>query len=92
MNHFVIRSSNLSGGSSYSMNMANSKKNNESTEKDIDTFLNEYPSTKLNDVEQETLEGLIQEDEALKAIQEFKNNKSPGVDGITIEFYKKNVG
>lgn len=38
--------------------------------------------------EMESCAGLLSEDECLNAIKEFKNNKSPGTDGFTSEFYK----
>ncbi|XP_061165600.1 uncharacterized protein LOC133174502 [Saccostrea echinata] len=34
------------------------------------------------------LEGLISKEEALLALKNMKNNKSPGSDGFTVEFYK----
>ena len=36
----------------------------------------------------ESCEGLLSEDECLNAIKKLKNNKSPGTDGFTSEFYK----
>ena len=60
---------------------------------DNDTFL-ESPFfkpqniTPLTQEEMESCEGLLSEDECLNAIKEFKNNKSPGTDGFTSEFYK----
>ena len=43
---------------------------------------------KLNQAEQTQCEGLITEAECIKAIKDMKNQKSPGSDGITVEFYK----
>ena len=43
---------------------------------------------KLNDIEKRNCEGKINENECLKALKEMKNNKSPGSDGLTVEFYK----
>ena len=43
---------------------------------------------KLNDTEKRNCEGKITENECLKALKEMKNNKSPGSDGLTVEFYK----
>ena len=34
-------------------------------------------------------EGLITENECFKAVKNMKSNKSPGSDGLTVEFYKK---
>lgn len=43
---------------------------------------------KLSGVDQEKCDGLITELECAKALKEMKNQKSPGSDGITVEFYK----
>lgn len=43
---------------------------------------------KLNDTDKQTCEGLLTESECTKALKDMKNNKSPGSDGITVEFYK----
>ena len=43
---------------------------------------------KLNDTEKRNCEGKITENECLKALKEMKNNKGPGSDGLTVEFYK----
>lgn len=43
---------------------------------------------KLNDMQKTQCEGLITENELLKSIKSFKNNKTPGTDGLTAEFYK----
>ena len=42
----------------------------------------------LTEEEKKVCEGLITEDECKTALQTMKNNKSPGSDGITTEFYK----
>ena len=60
---------------------------------DSDTFLTlpffkTQNITPLTQEEMESCEGLLSEDECLYAIKEFKNNKSPGTDGFTSEFYK----
>ena len=38
--------------------------------------------------EMQNLEGLLTLPEALKSLKQMKNNKSPGIDGFTVEFYK----
>ena len=43
---------------------------------------------KLNANEKVKCDGLISEDECEKALKEMKNQKSPGSDGLTTEFYK----
>ena len=45
----------------------------------------------LNEEEKEVCDGLLTEYECGLALKEMQNNKSPGSDGITIEFYKKNI-
>ena len=44
--------------------------------------------TSLNEEEKLSCEGIVSEDECLKALKEFKNCKSPGTDGLSAEFYK----
>ena len=43
---------------------------------------------KLTNLESENLEGLISFDEASLALKSMKNNKSPGSDGFSSEFFK----
>ena len=43
---------------------------------------------KLNEINKQTCEGLLTENECAKALKDMKNSKSPGSDGITVEFYK----
>ena len=43
---------------------------------------------KLSEQESNSCESLIGDQECIKALKEMKNNKSPGSDGITTEFYK----
>ena len=43
---------------------------------------------KLNETDKLTCEGTLTEYECANALKEMKNNKSPGSDGITTEFYK----
>ena len=47
-----------------------------------------YGLPKLTVEEQNICEGLITEEECLKALKNMKNGKSPGCDGFTVEFYK----
>ena len=42
---------------------------------------------KLNDKKRESLEGKITEKECIKALKSMKKNKSPGNDGLPVEFY-----
>ena len=56
---------------------------------DIKQYLADLNMPKLNEEEQNACEGLISEDECHKVLKTFQNNKSPGNDGIPVEFYKK---
>ena len=42
---------------------------------------------KLSEEDKESCEGILKEEEVLCALKSFKNNKSPGCDGISKEFY-----
>ena len=44
--------------------------------------------SKLTDDERDELEGVISYNEAHAALRAMKNNKSPGSDGFTCEFFK----
>ena len=56
---------------------------------DIATFIKEIKvEAKLNDDDNKHCEGILQEDECTAAIKTMKLNKSPGSDGITLEFYR----
>ena len=43
---------------------------------------------KLNEIEKESCDGLLTEIECKIALKTMKNQKSPGSDGLTVEFYK----
>ena len=62
----------------------------ESREKDVvDVDLHTMVETPtLSSEEKESLEGLISEEEALAVLKRTNNQKSPGSDGFTIDFYK----
>lgn len=45
-------------------------------------------STKLSNLEADSLEGEISLDELSQALKNMKNEKSPGLDGFTVEFFK----
>ena len=53
-------------------------------------FLQQLPSLDDNDLDRYHLMRPVTFDELLDAIMSFKNGKSPGIDGLSIEFYKKN--
>ena len=50
-------------------------------------FLLEPNLRKLDNFESETLEGPITKTECINAIKSMLNDKSPGLDGLTKEFY-----
>ena len=52
-------------------------------------FLGKYSSIPaLNDYQRDLCEGQLKYSECYKALSAFENNKTPGNDGLTIEFYK----
>ena len=53
----------------------------------LETYLNAISFPKLTKEKSKTLDGGITEKELLIALQSMKNNKSPGNDGLTEEFY-----
>ena len=57
---------------------------------EIDNYLSSLNTEKtLSDLEKDSCEGEITFDECKLAVSKMKINKSPGFDGICIEFYKK---
>ena len=50
--------------------------------------MNESISVKLNDKEKMSIEGIVTEYECACALKQMNNNKSPGSDGLTTEFFK----
>ena len=57
-------------------------------DKDIDTYLDNFNPNKITDEENEILNDYISEQEISFAIKNLNENKSPGQDGLTNEFYK----
>ena len=51
-------------------------------------FFNNPALTELNEDEKNGCEGLLSHNSCFKIICQMKNNKSPGSDGLTVEFYK----
>ena len=61
-------------------------------EEEIDDTLLDYflkDTNKLNEIDKNICEGPITYDECVKALNEMKNGKSPGIDGLPAEFYKE---
>ena len=54
------------------------------------TFNNfvDFEVEKINDVQRNSCEGKLTEIECATALKQIQNNKSPGSDGLTAEFYK----
>lgn len=55
---------------------------------DLNKILHGYDIPKLNYVMKEKIENDISREEIMAALKGMKNNKSPGSDGITAEFFK----
>ena len=60
----------------------------DSTVQNDDIFLTGKSKSVLNEEEKGSCEGFITELECSNALKEMNNGKSPGSDGITVEFYK----
>ena len=54
----------------------------------IEAFLNSLNIPKLSEQQRKSWEGRISTEECRTIIETFQNNKSPGNDGLPIEFYK----
>ena len=55
----------------------------------IDEYLTNIDTPRLSDIEANFCEGPITIDEATKALKDMKINKSPGLDGLSVEFYRE---
>ena len=65
------------------------KKENSDASADLcDSFLNNKEIQKLVDDEAMHCEGKLTNEECFQCLQLFECNKSPGNDGLTVEFYK----
>ena len=51
-------------------------------------FFNPENVTTLSEEEKETCEGLVNVEECTNALKDFSNNKTPGTDGLPVEFYR----
>ena len=54
---------------------------------EYDSFIQELRLAKLSDEERDELEGPLTYDECKQILETFQNDKSPGEDGFTVEFY-----
>lgn len=57
--------------------------------KQQETFLNEVKIPKISNEVKDNLEADVSEEEVLSAIENLRAGRSPGPDGIPIDFYKK---
>lgn len=61
-----------------------------SKEKEIRKYLEKFQLTKISESLKEQLNKEVEQEEILTAIDAMHKNKSPGPDGYTANFYKKN--
>ena len=54
---------------------------------EINLFLENIKMPKLSNIQKDSCEGTFDEKEIFEAVKSFQNNKSPGNDGLTKEFY-----
>ena len=55
----------------------------------IESFLRDLNIPKLSEEQKLSCEGKITSEECALILENFQNNKSPGNDGIPVEFYRK---
>ena len=79
----------LSEAKLFYMNLYQSGAKDADRDSMIDNFLNNLEIPKLLDNEKQSCEGNISLEECEIILNSFKENKSPGSDGIPIEFYKR---
>ena len=66
-----------------------SRNKNEDNSQMINSFLKDLNIPKLSEEQKVSCEGKITSEECALLLESFANNKSPGNDGIPIEFYRK---
>ena len=55
---------------------------------ECDTFIRNLELPKLSDEDRDSLEGQLTYDECKKVLETLQNDKAPGEDGFSVEFYK----
>ena len=65
------------------------RNNNKDSSLEIESFLKDLNIPKFSEEEKLSCEGSITLEECTLTLESFQNNKTPGNDGIPIEFYKK---
>ena len=61
---------------------------NTSSQEEYDEFIQHLTIPRLSNEDRDSLEGPLTYEECKKVLDSFKNDKSPGEDGFTVEFYK----
>ncbi len=65
------------------------KNNNKNTNASTKTFLQQLETPRLTETDRTSLSSEITIDELYTTLMEIADNKSPGNDGLTCEFYKQ---
>ena len=58
------------------------------SQEDYEEFIHNLEIPRLSNEDRDSLEGPLTYEECKKVLDSFQNDKSPGVDGFTVEFYK----
>jgi len=58
------------------------------SDEECDKFIRNLELPKLSDEDRDSLEGQLTYDECKKVLETLQNDKAPGEDGFTVEFYK----
>ena len=58
------------------------------SDEECDSFIRDLEIPTLKDEDRDNLEGPLTYDECRKSLETFQNDKAPGEDGFTVEFYK----
>ena len=61
---------------------------NTSSQEEYDEFIQHLTIPRISNEDRDSLEGSLTYEECKKVLDSFKNDKSPGEDGFTVEFYK----
>ena len=61
---------------------------NTSSQEKYDDFIQHLQIPRFSDEDRDSLEGVLTYEERKKVLDSFQNDKSPGEDGFTVEFYK----
>ncbi len=78
----------LEGMANFYENLYSSKNDTSELEANSREFLSDNNIKKLNEQQKASCEGNITGSEILNAIKNMRKDKSPGIDGLPVEFYK----